>query len=135
MPFGISIVKVAFSGKGPAKAIAWVCVRLSSSVVFGFHVLPFSPRRVMSLARLQGAGSENLRRMGSTGMQAPPFFSRGQENSARKGARAWNSRTWSSSVATPLLAAMPLPQTSRIFAEGGKACFARSVTTFPSPFL
>ena len=39
----------------------------------------------MSLARLQGTGAEKVRRMGRTGMQAPPFFSRGQENSARKG--------------------------------------------------
>jgi len=134
MPCGISTENAVFSGKGPGKMMAWVCVRLWSSPDFGFQLFPPASLRTISLARLQGAGAENVMRMGSTGMQPPPFFSRGQENSARKGGRAWNSRTWSSSVSTPLRAAMPLPQTSRTFADGGKACLARRATSVPSSF-
>jgi len=137
-PGGSSTRNRAFSGNGPSNTAPDTngSPEMSSGRT-GARGFPSAARRTIFEASDRSTGAENSSRIGRTGRQSPPFFSRSQRNSTVKAGRTRNDSFRDSSEATPPAVRTPAPHHRATFAPGGNACagwrtrIRRSAAGFP----
>ena len=128
-PSGSSIRNCCFSGSPGPNVTP---VRSPVSVDFGScagHALPAASTSRIFCASAFAIGAVNDSESGRIGMHCASLFTRSHVNDARKAGRTLNASACAADVATPVVAAMPLPQTSFTSAPCGSVRAHASVTS------
>ncbi len=128
-PSGSSMRKRCFSGSpGPNVTDVTPLPSASFATLGGYALLAASTSRIFSASAF-AIGAEKESESGRIGMHCASLFTREHENDARNVGRTLNASARAALVATPVVAAMPRPQTSLTSALAGSVRAHASVTS------